>query len=117
MTNVRIQRVNAEIMRVLTLALRDKMGNHHLAGVTVRMVETTSDFSLARVFVQVSGDEAEKSRVMSELDRASGALRNHVAMRVTMKRIPELRFILDRGRDNANRVDELLAQINSIKQD
>ena len=70
---------------------------------------------LARVFVTISGDDAERNKIMGELERASGALRNHVALRITMKRIPELRFVLDRGVDNANRVDELLAQISSIK--
>jgi len=85
------------------------------SAVTILNVETTSDFSLARVHVEISGDDVEKGNVMAELEKASGFLRNEVASRVKLRQTPSLRFVLDRGRENATRVEELLAQINSGK--
>jgi ribosome-binding factor A len=49
---------------------------------------------------------------LDALERASGFLRNEIAQNVKMKQAPRLRFILDKGIENAARVEELLAQIN-----
>ena len=113
MSNVKIQRTNSDILRILSVTLRDKVDNAALRGVTVLNVETSADFSFARVYIEAAGTDAEKQQVMAELERASGFLRNEIASRVKLRQTPALRFMLDRGRENANRVEELLAQINS----
>ncbi|MCL2756162.1 MAG: 30S ribosome-binding factor RbfA [Firmicutes bacterium] len=110
--NVKIQRANADILRVLTVTLREKMQNEHFAGVTILNVETSADYAFTKVFVEIDGNDAEKTKAMSELEKSAGFLRSELASRVKMRQTPQLRFHLDRGRENANRVEELLAQIN-----
>ncbi|MCL2851060.1 MAG: 30S ribosome-binding factor RbfA [Firmicutes bacterium] len=114
MSNIKVQRTNSDILRILSVTLRDKMATD-FSSVTILNVETSADYSLARVQVEISGEETEKNQVFAELEKASGFLRNEVASRVKLRQTPQIRFVLDRGRENATRVEELLAQINSGK--
>lgn len=107
--NIKIQRTNSDIQRVLTIALTQKLGNPMLSSVHILQVETSADLSVARVHVDITSEEPDK--VMAELSSAAGFLRNEIAKSVKLRRAPELRFIRDVGRANAMRVEELLAQI------
>ena len=100
--NRHLERTNADIMRVLTVAIQQKMKDDSLLGVRLLRVETTADLSQASVFVNCGIDA---------LERASGFLRNEIAQNVKMKQAPRLRFIVDKGIENAARVEELLQQI------
>ena len=113
MNNIKLQRTNSDILRIVSVTLRDKADSLALRHVTVLSVETSADFSFARVHVEITGDERTKAETMAQLERASGFLRSEISARVKLRQTPQLRFVLDKGRENANRVEELLAQINN----
>ena len=101
--NNHLARVNSDITRVLTVAIQQKMKDDSLVDVVVTRVETTADMSQTTIYVNGH---------LNALERASGTLRNEIAQNVKMKQTPRLKFVLDKGIENAARVDELLAQIN-----
>ena len=103
--NTKIQRINSDILRTLSVAVRQKTGDASLQDVTILRVETAADLSEAKVYVNTG---------VAALERASGFLRNEIAQSVKMKQTPRLRFIIDKGPENAARVEQLLAQINSV---
>ena len=103
-TNNHLARVNSDIERVLTIAIQQKMKDDALANVIITRVETTADIGQTTVYV---------NGYLNALERASGTLRNEIAQNVKMKQAPRLKFVLDKGIENAARVDELLAQIKS----
>lgn len=107
--NIKIQRINADILRVLSVAIHQKAKDEELDFVTILRVETSADLSEAKIYVTVAGD---KNKGMNALEQSSGFLRNEIAQNIRMKQTPKLRFILDKGVENAARVEELLAQIN-----
>jgi ribosome-binding factor A len=72
-------------------------------------VDVSPDLSHARVFVSVMGEEAEKTATVEALRRASGFIRARVGDDVTLKRMPELHFEIDRSLERAARIEELLA--------
>ena len=115
--NIRIQRTNSDILKIVTTTIQQKLGNAALQNVTVQKVETSADFAHAKVFVDVAGTEEDKQRAMAELERSAGFIRNEIAQRVKLRQTPRLRFMLDRGRENADRVEEVLAQLNAGKKD
>ena len=104
-------RANSDIMRVLTTAIAQRVAGGDMSGVSIISVDTSPDYSVCRVHVDISGDEAAKQQTFAELERASGFLRGEIAKSVRMRQTPQLRFLLDRGRENAERVEELLSQI------
>lgn len=95
-------RVNADILRVLTLAITQKTENSELNSIEILRVETSSNLDNAKVFV---------SGGVAELEKASGFLKNEIAKSLNLRRVPVLRFIEDKGQKNADRVEELLSQI------
>jgi len=99
----RIERVNADILRVLTITLRQKIDNADLSGVSILRVETSSNLDNAKVFVNRGADV---------LAKVNGIFRNEIARTLNLRRVPLLRFIVDEGQKNADRVEELLGEIH-----
>jgi ribosome-binding factor A len=101
-----LQRTAADIQRVLTVAVLQKISNENIASAAIVRVELSADFATCRVYV---------NGAVKDFESATNFLRNEIAQNVKMRRIPALRFILDDGEKNAKRVEELLQQINSGK--
>ena len=99
MENRRLQRVNSDIYRHVATYIQERA-----IAASVTKVETGADFGEAKIWVTAEVDA---------LTRAADFLRAEIAKRFNMKRTPKLRFILDRGRENADRVEELLGQIRT----
>jgi len=98
--NHRIQRINSEILRIVASYVAE-----HDLDCEVVDVKTTADLSEAKVFVTA---ELEK------LEEAAGYLRTEIS-KMNLRHTPKIRFVKDRGRENAARVEELLEQINGKK--
>ena len=72
-------------------------------------VEVTSDLWLARVYVRVGGEEAERREALQGLEAAANFVRRELAAAVLhIRRIPELRFLEDETLAKANRIEEIL---------
>ena len=96
-------RANADITRVLSLALREKVQDERLVDFNILRCECSADLSSCRVYVD--GGETEFAHL-------SAFFKNEIAHNIKIRRIPNLRFILDDGDKNVQRVEELLAQIH-----
>ena len=111
----RIQRVSSlmrqEISQLLQRQVKDpRLGNF----VAVTEVSLSPDLRYARVFVSCMGSEEEKQAMLSGLVAASGFLRNQLAKRLRLRRIPELSFHWD---DSIERGTHLLELIDEVSTD
>ncbi len=80
----------------------------------VNSVEVTSDLWLARVYVRVGGEEAERREALQGLEAAANFVRRELAAAVLhIRRIPELRFLEDKTLANANRIEEILKGLDT----
>jgi len=111
--SIQLQRANSDITRVLQVALTQKLGNPTLDAVQIINVETSADLSVCRVSVDIRDENP--GAVLAQLEGSASFLRKEIAENVRIRRAPSLRFIQDAGRANAERVDELLAKINTNK--
>jgi ribosome-binding factor A len=80
----------------------------------VTEVSASPDLKYAKVFVSHIGDEAEKQEILSVLTAASGFLRNELARRLRLRRIPELSFHWD---DSIKHGDYILKLIDQVTKD
>ena len=111
----RIERVNNlirhEISELLQRQVKDpRLGNF----VAVTEVSTTADLRHAKIFVSCICSEEEKQDTLSTLVAASGFLRNELARRLRLRRIPELSFQWD---DSIERGAHLQALIDKVIED
>jgi len=97
MDNRKIQRINSDIYRIIASYIAE----HGIAAEVVD-VKTSADLSEAKVFVTAE---------LGTLENAAAFLRSDIAKRLNLRNTPKLKFIKDRGRENAARVEELLEQI------
>ncbi|MHA1558889.1 MAG: 30S ribosome-binding factor RbfA [Alphaproteobacteria bacterium] len=90
----------------------DKNGNllTLLSPITVTDVKLSPDFKHATVFVMPLLGK-HKEEIMAFLDLSAGYLRKLVGKTLTIKNTPSLRFCLDKGFENVEKIDKVLKEI------
>jgi len=84
--------------------------------VTIMQVKVSEDLCYARFFVSVLGSESERESVLEGLNKAKGFIRRILGHRLDLRRIPEIRFQLDRSLDYQEKIERLLASVRTGQQ-
>jgi ribosome-binding factor A len=98
-----------EIGGILSRDVRDP----RIGFVTVTDVETAPDLSIARVWVSVIGQPAEREQTIKALHRAMPFVRHELGSKIRLRRIPELQIRADDTSQRGTRVLRLLAEIEA----
>ena len=104
--------IRGEVARMIATELKDP----RIGFTTVTRIELSHDLHYARVWVSALGDEATQQRTWEGLSSAAGYVRREVFHRLRLRRAPDLIFVLDRSRENANRVETLLRDLGSSEE-
>ena len=78
---------------------------------TVTRVELSPDLRHARVLVSVLGSEGEHSESLEGLSSAASFVRRELGRRLQLRHTPEVVFVLDRGPEGQERVEDLLEKL------
>jgi len=81
--------------------------------VTVTRTKVTGDLSLARIYWTILGDEAERKKTQKALERAAGFVRHLLAERLSLRRVPEVKFIYDQSVAAQDRIDQIIQEIHA----
>lgn len=108
MASRRIERFNEQLKREITVLVREEVRDPRIGTITVTAVEVSADLSVARVYVSVMGDEAAKEESLEGLRAAAPFIRTELGRRLRVRRVPELRFELDRSLEYALKIERLL---------
>ena len=84
-----------------------------LQNATVTDVEVSPDMRDAKVFVLVTGEDAEIRRTLKNLQNAAGYVRQQVAMNLDLRFAPHIHFARDTAEENAARVGRLLSELTN----
>ncbi len=104
----KVQKLARQVLGELILGLKDP----RVGFATVTRVKISPDLRHARVFVSVLGSEEEQELTMKALSKARPHLRAELGRQVRMKYSPELTFELDRGPEEAQRLESLIRKIH-----
>ena len=107
----RHERLADQIRSEVTEIVESELKDPRIGFVTVTRVDLSADRSLARVLVSVLGDEQACTQSLAGLTSAVGYVRHEVTQRLHLRRAPEVVFVLDRGAEDAARIEELLGKI------
>ncbi len=92
----RIGRMNEEMRKMLSLAIREMKDPRISVMTTITRVEATPDLKFAKVFVSVyDEDDAARAETVSALNHAEGFLARELGLRMQIRRVPALTFTLD----------------------
>ena len=85
-----------------------------LTMVTVTDVRVSDNLRDAKVFVTVTGDEAEHQAALVALRHAAPYVRKQLGFALSLRHTPEIHFVRDTVEEQGQRVDQLL---EGLKQD
>lgn len=81
--------------------------------VTLTRVKVTADLSLARVYWTILGDDKERAKTKKALERASPFLRHLLAGRMSLRRVPEVKFQFDESVAAQDRIEQILLDLKA----
>lgn len=105
----RVLRINVDIQRELSVLLRNikdpRIKNQGL--ITITSVDTSGDLGVAKVYLSVMDMQSEKE-FLAGLKSASGHLRSELGRVLSVRRTPELKFIIDDSIKHGARITRIL---------
>ena len=104
----RIDKINEEVKRELSMVLRELKDSRIPMMTSVVAVNVTNDLRYAKVYVSVFGDEETKKKALQGLKSAQGFVRREMGRRVQMRVTPEFIFELDNSIEHGAYINELL---------
>jgi len=111
----RSQRVSEAVREELAEMIGFEMDDPRLRSVDVSQVEVSPDGRYARVKVIAAGDETDQRAALAALDHARHYLRHELASRLTLRKVPELHFQVDRWAEADSRIEILLKRAKKTR--
>ena len=105
-------KVGEEVRHILSqILMRGDLHDPDLEGVSITItgISLSPDFSNARVYFTPLGG-AYSDSVLAGLTRVAPILQHELSKKLTTRRCPKLRFLLDTSFDTAGRVAELIEE-------
>lgn len=102
--------IQEELGRILAKGLKDP----RVGFVTITGVELSPDLRHGKVFYSVLGSEEEKRATGEGLKAASGFLKREAARALSLRHVPELRFVYDDSAERGARIEELLREARKM---
>lgn len=116
MASSRIGRINEEIMRELSTAIRSLKDPRVQGMITITGVDTASDLRTAKVYVSVY-DKSRSKEVLKGLKSAGGFLRRHLGAELQLRYTPELIFEEDHAVEHGMRIFDILSKLDIPEDD
>jgi ribosome-binding factor A len=110
MATYRIDRINKELLRMISTLLHSKIKKEDVRGAIVTEVDTLKDLSHAKVYYTLV-DEKKRELVQEALDKVAGQVRAHLSKEMRLRTVPEIEFIFDDSEIKARSIDALLDRI------
>ena len=112
----RADRLGHEIRVVLAELIAREVKDPRIGFATVTRVAMTADLYHARAFVSVLGSPEEQQSSIEGLSSATGFLRHEIGHRLSLRRVPELDFILDLGAEAGEKHRKTVAAATQERQ-
>lgn len=104
----RTSRINVQLQRELGELIRDELTDPRVTNTTVTRVDVSPDLRNARVFISVMGDDARAEPAAKALNHAAGKLRHGLGVRLSLRHLPQLHFVVDAQLVQASKLNYLI---------
>lgn len=111
MRSFRVEKLASTIREIVGDAIAHKLNDPRISPLTsVVRVEVAGDLQIAKVYVTVLGDDGAARRTLAGLTHAVGRVQRLVARGLTIRRCPEIRFVLDESLKTAAETVRIIDQ-------
>ncbi len=116
-SKLRAQRIADRIHEELSTILLMEVSDPRLRSVYITKVRVDNELSYANIYVSALEGSDEADFILEGLNHASGFLRSELAHRVQLRHFPRLRYYWDPSPEHADRIDELIASLDTGEED
>ncbi|HJQ13336.1 MAG TPA: 30S ribosome-binding factor RbfA [Anaerolineales bacterium] len=114
-SGIRLQRIADRIRQELSEVLIREINDPRLQQIYVTDVKVDRELAFADVYVSAVEGVSRSADVLAGLESASGFLRRTLAARVELRAFPRLRFHWDMTPENADQIEQRLAELRKKK--
>jgi len=111
MSSVKINRINAELVRTISETLLLETNDEILKSITITAADTSSDLSFAKVYFTSLLDK-DKKELEKEMNEASDFFRKFVAEKMDLRQTPKLKFYYDESIEYGEKIEGILKSIH-----
>ena len=109
----KILKVSEQIKRHINEIIQREVKDKKVGFITITACEVTNDLSFCKVYYTVFGPGYSERDAAAALEWAKGFIRSEVAKRMsTLRKMPELIFVVDESTKYGNKIDAMLAELN-----
>ena len=106
----RPERLAEMIREELTEMIEGELADPRIGLAAITSITLPPPARVADIYIQVVGDDREQQSSLQGLLAARGYLRAELALRLQLRRVPEIRFHLDKSEQIHARLEQLLAR-------
>ena len=110
-SGTRLQRIADRIRQELSEMLIREISDPRLKQIYVTDVKVDRELAYADVYVSAVEGVTRSADVLAGLESASGFIKRNLAARVELRAFPRLRFHWDMTPENADRIEQVLAEL------
>ena len=103
--------VASQIQQKLSMFILKSLKDPRIGPITITHVEISADFSLAKIFISMAGEEGEIQESLKGLKSAGGFLKKKLASNLDMRKTPDLAFYEDKTLKKAYRLEKIFDEI------
>ncbi len=113
MANQRTERLGSELQRALAQILREDVRDPRVNSmVSVLRAEVTPDLDICKAYISVYAGPEEQAQVIAALKKAAPFIRRRLGQRMTIRKLPELKFIYDDSIEYSVHISSLIDSLN-----
>jgi ribosome-binding factor A len=101
----RNDRLNKQIARMLAEIIMRETSDPRLQKMNITRVEVTADLAHAKVYYTLIEPEPALQQALA---KAAGFFRSQIAQRLSVRTVPQLRFVIDDRLVKARRIEDLI---------
>ena len=112
MKSSRLNRINVEIRELISEIIQYELNDPRLDGIiTVLKVEVDNELEYAQTYVSIFNSKDEE-QTFQALQSCAGYIRKLLSKRLTLRTVPAIKFIRDRGNEYREKIDQILSTLN-----
>jgi ribosome-binding factor A len=115
-SGIRLQRIQDQIKRVLTMILETKVHDPRIQGAYITDVSVDRELDFANIYVSSLEGSEQADEILEGLRNASGFMRYELSQEVKLRVMPKLRFYWDDTPEKADRIESLIAEIQAERE-
>lgn len=110
----RMDSINSLLKREISKVISQELKDPRLAKfITIMEVDTSRNLQSSSVFVSVMGDDSDKYKTLKGLNSANRFVQKILQRRLSMRKIPTIKFLLD---DTLDRAENLFKLMNTAQE-